>query len=1125
MKFSYLKIGILITCFLLSATVRAQVKKVTGMVISDQDGKPLVGVTIELKGKKSGTQTNENGEFSIDASPGDVLVVSYTGYSQKDVKVGSSSTFTLVMKSDVGKLGEVVVVGYGTQSRKNVTTSIAKLDKEVLATAPRANIGSALQGTVSGLQVVNATGQPGANPVIILRGGASINNPGAPLVVIDGIIRSYSDIASEDVESIEILKDAASTAIYGARANNGVILITTKHGKSGKAQVSYKFTQGFNMRRSGYKYMDARDYIYYNRLGNLNSGRTYGQVNGSRGYGLLTDSANLSSFNIRFYNSTTASLLSQGWDTVGDPYGPSTNYLTGGKPDSSNISGIIIFKNHSKEIENLVFRNTQTQDHYINVTGGNDKGRYFSSFDFYKEPGVIVGSDYKRFSGVVNGSYKVRSNVEVSSGVTLSTSSQLGVLNGAEINTLYRSLAIWPTFNPWLDAAKTLPNPGNSATDGNPLYWLGKTDRSDENNKITVNGAVKWDILPNLYIRATANAYMNEVLDQSFTKATQTYSNIFATTPSFNTNRPATSTYSRDFQQQYNAIINYTKQFGGVHNVSAMLGTEYFGIKSFGMQVAGTKSPTDDIPTVNASTTFTSNTSTDPNNPNNNYSIVSQYRIISTFGRLSYDYDQRYLFTAVFREDGVSSLPTANRLGFFPGMSAGWNVHREKFFQNSGIYKVISTLKPRVSYGVNGNVSGLGRYDVQGVYGAQGLYNNNGAFLFTSLTTPNLRWEKSRTTDIGADIGILNNRITFIFDYYNRKTSDLLTNLSLPSYTGFNTVRTNLGTLQNKGYEFSANARVIDNPNGFRLNIGANASYVKNKILQLPYNGQPNNRQGGLQVFDPKSGQLIWVGGLQEGQSIGDIYAFKQVSIFKDASEIAKSAGNRVDLVAGISGPNSNYGTGKITPGDVNWLDVDKNDTIDNRDQVKIGNIYPKWTGGFNANFSYKNFSVYTRFEFALGHTIYNDLVARTLGNYQGTFNYIELQKQAWSPTNTNTDIPKVYYADQVAAPLGKKNYTRINNANANLNSNNSQFYEKGDYLACREITLSYDFDQSLLSKSKVLSQARLFASLDNMFYITKFSGPTPEPPVAPGTSTITGVYQGTYPTPRTIVLGVQVSF
>lgn len=1083
----------------LAGWAQAQTKTIKGTVISSEDNSPLAGVSISVKGKTSGTTTDSSGNFSITAATGDVLQVSYVGYTSREIKIDNNTNLSITLESSSAKLNEVVVVGYGTQLKRNVTSSIAKLDNKVLASAPRSNVGSALQGSVPGLQVVNSTGQPGSGPVILLRGGASINNPGSPLVVIDGIIRSYNDIASEDIASIELLKDAAATAIYGARANNGVILITTKHGIAGKAQVSYKFTQGLNQRREGYKYLDAKDYIYYTRQGNLNSGRTLAQVNSSRGYGLLTDSANLSSFDIRTYDASTAYLLNQGWDTVGDPYG-----------------GTIIFKDHSGEVENIVFRNTQTQEHYINVVGGNDKGKYFSSFDYYKEDGVIIGSNYKRFSGNINGSYKVLPTVEISSGATFSTSSQIGV-NGSTVNNMYRNLSLWPTFDPWIDSAKTIPNPGNGINDGNPVYWLSKQDRSDEVNRITANASVKWDILPSLYIKASGNMYLFEDLDQSFTKATQTYSNIFSNPPTYsNTSRTAYATFSRDFQTQYNAIINYTKTFGGKHDVSAMVGAEYFGIKSFAEQVLGTLAPTDDIPTVNASTTFASGS---------NYSTRSEYRIISTFGRLNYAYDNRYLLTLVFRDDGVSSLAKGNQFGFFPGMSAGWNLHQERFFKNSGLSNFISTFKPRISYGVNGNVAGLGRYEVQGGYGLQGLYNNNAGFLNTGIVNSNLRWEKSKTTDVGVDIGILRNRVTIVFDYYNRKTSDLLTNLSLPSYTGFSSVRTNLGTLQNTGYEFSVNADVLRTPSGVNLSVSANASYVKNKVLKLPYNGNENNRQGGLQIYDPKTGTVEWVGGLQEGQPLGSIYAFKELGIFNSDEEIAKTAGNRVDLVAGISGPNSTYGSGKITPGDVNWLDVDKNDTIDSRDQVYIGNIFPKWTGGFSLNLSYKNFTLFSRFDFALGHTIYNDEVARILGNYQGTFNSIDWQKDSWSPTNTNTYIPKVYYADQVSAPLGKKNYTRINNASPALNSNNSDFYEKGDYLACREITLSYDFTKSILSHTKVLSQARLYASFLNMFYVTKFSGPTPEPPVAEGTNTITGVYVGTYPTPKTIVLGVQITF
>lgn len=1090
MKFSSLKIGILITSILFSATVFAQQKKVTGTVISDLDGKPLSAVSIIIKNSAIGTETNAEGQFTITATGDDVLVLTHTGYNEENVKVGSASNLTVEMHASEGKLGEVVVVGYGTQNRSTITSSVAKLDQAVLKNVPRANLGSALQGTLPGLNVVNTTGQPGAGPSVLLRGGASINSPGGPLVVVDGIIRSYNDIPPEDIESIQLLKDAAATAIYGARANNGVLLITTKSGKAGKSEISYKFTQGFNSPRKGYTFLNARDYIYYNRLGNLNSGRSLSAVNNSRGYGLLTDSADLATFDIREYGPSTSYLLTKGWDTVGDPYG-----------------GTIIFKDHSGEIENIVFRNTQTQDHYIDVTGGNEKGKYYSSFDYYNENGVIVGSDYKRFSGNINGSYKVKPNVEVSSGVSASTSSQLGV-NGSEVNNMYRNLALWPTMNPWLDSAKTKPNPGNGLNDGNPLYWLNKRDRTDEVNRITANASVQWDIIPGLFVKGTGSGYYFEELDQSFQKATQNYSQIYSNPPNpGNTSRTAYAYFTKSFQQQYDAIINYSHSFNK-NDLTMMLGTEYFDTKGFDMQVLGSQAPTDDIPTVNASTVF---------NPGSNYSDKSQSRIFSQFGRLNYDYDRRYLLTLVFRMDGVSSLPAGNRYGIFPGMSAGWNVHKEKFFQNSGISKILSTLKPRVSYGVNGNVAGLGDYEVQGSYSLQGLYNGQSGFLNTGIINNNLRWEKSKTTDVGLDLGVLQNRITFIFDYFDRRTSDLLTNLSLPSYTGFNSVRTNLGTLQNKGYEFALNANIINQPNGLRLDVGANASFVKNKILQLPPNGQPNNRQGGFQIYDPKSGKLIWVGGYQEGQSLGDVYAFKQVSIFQNESEISKIAGSRYDAVAKIGGPNTSA-TNFITPGDVNWLDVDHNDTIDNRDQVYIGNINPKWTGGFTVTLAYKGFNLYTSFQFATGYVIYNDQVARILGNYQGTFNYIDWQKNAWSPTNTNTDIPKVYYADQVAAPLGKKNYTRINNANVALNGNNSRFYENGSYLASREITLSYDFPSGLISKTNVLSKARVFASADNLFYITNFSGPSPEPP--PG-----GIYQGTYPTPKSFVFGLQVTF
>lgn len=1091
MKQFYLKTLVLLLCLLSANAIFAQNKRITGTVTGSDDRQGIPSVSVMIKGSRQGTQTDANGKFSINANPTDVLVFTYVGYVTQEVAVGTKTALNVELKSASAKLDEVVVVGYGTQSRRNITGSIAKLDTEVLENAPRSNVGSALQGTVSGLQVVAATGQPGASPVILLRGGASINSPGAPLVIVDGVIRAFNDVAPENVESIELLKDASATAIYGARANNGVILITTKSGKNGTSEISYKFTGGYNKNRAGYNYLGAKDYIYYTRLGYLNAGRSLAQVNGSRGLGLSTNGADLASFDIRSYvpGETT---LPAGWDILDDPYG-----------------GQIMFKDHGGEIEDLVFRNTYTKDHYVSATGGNDKGKYFASFDAFDEQGVIVGSGYKRFNGDINGSYKVKPNIEVSSGVSLSTSSQLGVI-GSEVNTLYRTMAIWPTFNPWLDEAKTQPNPGNGNTDGNPLYWLSRVDRSNEVNRIVANGAVKWDIIPGLYFKGTANAYLFESLSRSFQKSTQTYANVFTNTIG-NSSRDAIDRTTRDFQTQFNGILNYNKSFGK-HNLNVMGGGEYFHVKSSDAQVYGQNAPTDDIPTVNASTTFA---------PGSNYSDRSAYKIASVLGRLAYDFDQRYLFTAVFRMDAVSSLASENRNGFFPGLSAGWNIHQEEFFKNSGVSKYISTLKPRVSYGQNGNVAGLGRYEVQGVYGLTSNYNGNAGFLNTGVINSNLRWEKSKTTDVGVDLGLFKDRVNVIFDYYDRRTSDLLTNLDLPSYTGFSTLRTNLGTYQNKGYEFALNVNVL-NSTDWNVSAGANASFVKNKILQLPFNGNENNRQGGLQVYDPSSGQVVWVGGLQEGRTLGDIYGYHQLSIFKDEAEVAAIAGNRTDAVAGITGPNLPAGpNGRITPGDVNWEDLNGDGIIDSRDQVKLGNIYPKWTGGFNATVAYKNISLYNRWEFATGHTIYNDLVARTLGNYQGTFNYIDLQKQAWSPTNTVTDIPKVYFADQVAG--SKQNYTRANNAGSVLNGNNSNLYEKGDYLALREVTISYGLPKTLLAKSKFISNARVYVTGSNLFYITNFSGPSPEAPISGGV--ISGIYTGTYPTPRSFVFGVQVGF
>jgi len=1113
LNFTYYRAWLLVMGMLLCSVVQAQNIKITGQVIASDDHSPLPGVTVVIKGTTNGTQTDVNGAFSIKAASGDVLVFRFVGYSPTEVKVKSQGVINVSLAPETKNLNEVLVVGYGTQSRETVTSAVAKLDQQVLATQPRANVATALQGTVSGLQVISQTGQPGAAPLITLRGGASISSPQQPLIIVDGVVRSYNDIAEEDIASIDVLKDAAATAIYGSRASNGVILITLKKGKQGSSDINYKYTTGFNQNRQGYQFLDAQQYIYYGRLGSLNSGRSLAAINSSAGYGLSTTPTALAQYDIQESTPSNQYLLKQGWQLMNDPADPGTQ---------------IIFKDNEKEIQDMLFRNTQTEDHYLSASGGNDKGTYYSSLDYYHEPGVVIGSDYKRYTGNFNGSYKVKPNVEITSGVTFSDSQNAGPV-ASDLSTFYRTLSLQPTFNPWLNAANTVPDPGNSASDGNPLYYLQHEINSNEVDNIVANAAVNWTIIPGLSFKVSGSGYYYQNLIQNFTEETQTLAQMFTTPQGGNVTRPSTTIYNRTFTQTYDGTLNYTKSFGK-NNFNLLAGGEYYDISTFGDEVYGTNAPTDNIPTANASTLFAAG---------NNTSVKTDFRIISSFARFNYDYDQKYLFTAVLREDGVSAFAAQNRIGYFPGMSAGWNIAKEDFFQNSGISKIISTIKPRVSYGANGNVGSLQNnpYLYQGTYNATTTYpqyNGNGAITATQLPDPNLQWETSTTKDVGIDLGFLHDRISLIVDYYDKINSNLLTNLTLPTNVGFSSILTNDGTYQNKGIEFTLKANLINSPNGFRLDFGATASYDKNKVLKLPNNGQPNNGVGTTQVFDPKTGKLINVEGIQQGQPLGQVYGYKELGIFQNEAQIKAIAGNRNDEIGGVTGPNLPAGPGgHIVPGDVNWEDVNHDGIIDSRDQVYLGNIFPDWTGGYNFNASYKGFSLYTRFDFSLGNVIYNDFEARSLGQYQGTFNMISEMTNSWSPTNTNTMIPRVTYADQVVG--SGANYTRGNNGNANLDGENSEFYQSGNYMACREISLSYNFPKALLAKSHVFKSARIFVSGENLFYVKSFSGPDPEAPVtagaaatpgspATGATTINGIYQGTYPTPRTYVLGVSVS-
>ena len=1082
----------MVLCLCFTMHVFSQNLTIKGVVL-DETGQSVIGATVLEEGTENGTITNLDGEFFLTVAKGKSLVISYIGFETQRIRVVNEKQLKIILHEDSELLDEVVVVGYGVkQKRSTMTTAISKMDQKVLQNAALSNAAQALQGTVSGLRVTNTSGAPGSAPTIVLRGGAGIESAGSPLVVVDGVVRSMSDINPSDIESIQVLKDAASTAIYGARANNGVILVQTKKGKAGHTQVSYKFKGGMNFARKGYEYMDAENYIRFGRLGRMYSGGSITDIDNTRGYGAVYGANNPEQYSIRYLDGNE-NLLQEGWKQMTDP-------VTGRQ---------IVFKDYGTTLRDEVYKDPAfTQDHYLSFNGGSEKGTFAASLGYYSEDGTVKGTEYRRFSGTLNGNYKVLPILNIKGGVSFSTSTAPELYYDDMADLFERMQSMEPTWKPFFDDGS--PNYGYGKRDGNPLYWLDKLTNKNNTRKTTLNIGADLELVKDkLFLRENSSIYYEDYTRELFDKEYRDYWNV-------NTERKASFAYQRTIQQQHSVQLEYTDTFKENHNFSAMLGGEYFENQYTEYSGSGQGAPFDDIPTLNAS----------GNENMTAYSYREGYRIASFFGRVTYDYKRRYLFTAVARYDGISRL-SDNRWGFFPGVSAGWNIHEEAFFHNSPIANVVSTLKPRISYGINGNVNGISNYDVYGLYGqASGTHPYNGVngILNTAVINSQLRWEKSKSFEAGLDLGFLNNRFNLILDYYNRTTSDLLTDVNLPGYTGFDSFKTNLGTLRNSGFEVEGNLNLITNPKGFNWNFSFNASYVFNKIVKLPDNGNENNRQGGSQVWDPASQQVIWVGGYQEGHTLGDIYAYQQVKILRDENEVTQLAGNRIDMIAGLYGPNvseadrQRYGLTKpIEAGDVLWADLNGDNVIDQLDRVKVGNIYPKWTGGFSTTLSYKNVSLYGRFDFAVGHTILNMVAMRSIGQSVGFKNIIADGLDCWTAENPDTDLPKSYYDDST----NKKNIYRDTAGSdiTSVDNRSSRFYEKGDYLALRELTLSWKLPAKWISKIHI-TDASLYVTGQNLFYITGYSGTSPEAPlVYPGVDT------GRYPTPRTVLVGASVSF
>ena len=529
---------------------------------------------------------------------------------------------------------------------------------------------------------------------------------------------------------------------------------------------------------------------------------------------------------------------------------------------------------------------------------------------------------------------------------------------------------------------------------------------------------------------------------------------------------------------------------------------EYFDRHNKGFSASGRNAPTDDFWDLGLTDSGENLRDID--------SWHSQYRILSYFGRANYDYLGKYLLSAVFRQDGYSSLLGDNRWGFFPGMSAGWIFGNEDFVKEN--FPALSFGKLRTSFGINGNASGIGAYTLQGSYNPQ-TYNGRTGFLIGLLPNPGLRWEKTRTFEIGADVSFFENRLNANLTYYNRLTMDKYAAFALPSTTGFSSITNNNGEFRNRGVEMELSGRILKTKD-FSWNMSGNITYNKNIIVSLPDNGLEKNRQGGVQIYTGNGDETIFVGGYQEGQEPGLMVAYKFDGIYKSVDEIpgdlvVKTGNAQGKYQYGPAGYNALTPAQKanailIEPGDAIWRDINGDGVIDSFDQVAIGNTTPRWTGGFNTNFTYKNFTLYGRFDFGLDFWTYDNATPWFLGNMQGTYNTTTDVFNTWTPENPNAKYPRYVWADQLGT--------------ANLWRSSSLFAYKGNYLAFRELSLAYSLPQTIADKLYMQSM-NVSITGQNLGYIK--SAPVANPERSYGAYIASG---SGYGLPRTLLFGINVT-
>ncbi|MCU0377733.1 MAG: SusC/RagA family TonB-linked outer membrane protein, partial [Bacteroidales bacterium] len=768
-----------------SAILFSQDLLISGRV-TDESGEGLPSVSITVKGTTIGTLSNADGSYSISANRNSYLVFSFVGMETQEVLVTVQTTINVTMSTLMVGLDELVVIGYGTQSREKVTASIASVGAEEIEEVPVPTLLKGLQGKIAGVTILQQSGQPGGQPEVTIRGGSSITKGNEPLYIVDGFPRPVGDINPMDIESVDVLKDAAATAIYGARASNGVILITTKSGQKGKAAINFNYTVGFQEFERTIETITAEQFLEIMRPA------ANASPPASKAY--LTQKAPVSAFNDETSTWTTRYLnageeVPEGWHSLEDPLDPTKT---------------LVFQDN--DLQDKLFKRALMSDYYLSVTGGTDNVTTYTGIGYVNQEGVALSTNYERWTIRNNTSFALSSKVRINTNLDFSSSTTNQFENEANIFTrgVFNNRVIREYF------PDGTPGWGENATMVNPEWYQYTRDVERRNQRATLGVSGDWEIINGLHFRPSGNYYFQLYSLDYFEKSHQ-----------FNKQRPANFNRDVSHRWQYELLLQYDfKKLPKSHNLSLLAGYSNLYMGGYNASASAYGAATDNIPTLNAAPT-----------PSSASSSEGEELLISQFGRVLYDFEDKYLLSASIRYDGSSKFGSDNKYALFPSFSAGWIISKEPFMLN--LNDLFSFMKLRLSYGQTGN-NDVGRYTAQGVYAATYPYGANAGIRATQMPNQGLRWEKTSQYGAGIDMRLSRReRIEFSFDYYYKLSDDLLISMQLPRETGFNTIEMNIGSVAFWGYEFTLLTKNISKSD-FSWNTEFNIAFTTNEVLSLP---------------------------------------------------------------------------------------------------------------------------------------------------------------------------------------------------------------------------------------------------------------------------------------------------